>query len=59
MGRAKSKSALTGNVYGELKMGKHHSPNDNRSISKNPSNPAYKASVDNRSVQIKENKSKE
>jgi len=43
----------------ESRMDKHHSPNENRSISKNPNNPAYKASVDNRSVQIKENKSKE
>ena len=29
-------------------MGKNISPNDNRSNAKNPNNPAYKATIDNR-----------
>jgi hypothetical protein len=33
-------------------MGKNRSPNDNRSDSKNPNNPAYKASIDNRANQM-------
>jgi hypothetical protein len=33
-------------------MSKHHSPNDQRSIEKNPNNPAYQAMLDNRSQQI-------
>jgi|GEM_PF-6781556 hypothetical protein len=37
----------------EEKMGKHNpSPNDQRSNSMNRNNPAFKASVDNRSVQL-------
>jgi len=40
-------------------MGKHHSPNDDRSNSMNSNNPAKQASDDNRSRQIAENKSKE
>ncbi|MBA7672785.1 hypothetical protein ES703_80972 [subsurface metagenome] len=36
-------------------MGKQRSSNDNRSNSKNPNNPAYKASVENRSNQLNPN----
>ena len=36
-------------------MGKGHSRNDQRSNSKNPNNPAYKASADNRSNQLNPN----
>jgi len=36
-------------------MGKKHSSNDQRSNSKNPNNPAYKASTDNRSNQLNPN----
>jgi len=33
----------------------HHSPNDDRSISKNPNNPAYNAAVINRDDQLNPN----
>jgi hypothetical protein len=36
-------------------MGKRNSPNDNRSNSMNPNNPAYDASVDNRADQLNPN----
>ena len=36
-------------------MGRHHSSNDDRSNSKNPNNPAYKAASDNRSNQLNPN----
>ena len=36
-------------------MGKNRSPNDNRSNSMNPNNPAYKASTDNRANQLNPN----
>ena len=36
-------------------MGKRHSPNDQRSNSMNPNNPAYQASVDNRANQTNPN----
>jgi len=39
--------------------GHHYSPNDDRSNSLNPNNSAHQASMDNHSVQINENKSKE
>jgi len=32
--------------------GKHYSPNDMRSMAKNPNNPASKAAVDNRAGQL-------
>ena len=38
-------------------MGKNHSPNDQRSNSKNPNNPSYEASTDNRSNQLNPNNS--
>jgi hypothetical protein len=42
-------------------MGRGHqrSPSDQRSDSKNPTSKEHKAAMDNRSVQIKENKEKE
>jgi len=36
-------------------LGKKHSPNDQRSNSKNQNNPSYKASTDNRSNQLNPN----
>ena len=36
-------------------MGKNRSPNDNRSNSKNPNNPANKSAKDNRSNQLNPN----
>ena len=36
-------------------MGKKRTPNDNRSISKNPNNPASKAARDNRANQLNPN----
>jgi len=36
-------------------MGKNKSPNDNRSNSKNPNNPANKSAKDNRSNQLNPN----
>jgi len=36
-------------------VGKQKSSNDNRSISKNPNNPANKAGMDNRSNQLNQN----
>ena len=36
-------------------MGKNRTPNDNRSIVKNPNNPASKASRDNRADQLNPN----
>ena len=34
------------------RKGKGHSPNDMRSMSKNPNNPAHRAAMDNRSRQL-------
>ena len=39
-------------------MGKNKSPNDNRSNSKNPNNPANKSAKDNRSDQLNPNNPK-
>lgn len=36
-------------------MGKNRSPNDDRSDSKNPNNPAYEAASDNRADQLNPN----
>ncbi len=36
-------------------MGKNKSPNENRSNTKNPNNPAYKAARDNRANQLNQN----
>lgn len=36
-------------------MGKNRSPNDDRSDSKNPNNPAYQAALDNRADQLNPN----
>jgi hypothetical protein len=36
-------------------MGHHHSPNDDRSNSKNPNNPAFHATVVNRDSQLNPN----
>jgi len=36
-------------------MGHHHSPNDDRSNSKNPNNPAYHAATVNRDNQLNPN----
>jgi len=36
-------------------LGKRQSPNDQRSNSNNPNNPAYWASVDNRAIQLNPN----
>lgn len=36
-------------------MGHHHCPNDDRSNSKNPNNPAYNAAIVNRDNQLNPN----
>jgi hypothetical protein len=38
-------------------MDHHRSPNDDRSDSKNPNNPAYQAAMDNHSDQLNQNNS--
>lgn len=39
-------------------MGNKRSSNDNRTISKKPNNPAYKAPIDNRAIQKNQNNPK-